>query len=333
MAIYSQHANRGKVQILATYRAPDAVRSVTVTSVENAALATPLVNALNRVSAYATVPVAVWDERGRGVKGYPADHLAALVDEKAREDLLKGAHSLWYAYVKLLLNQALIELDAATSSLPAPVRAAVKAELETEAGALAVSSEDSDVEETEDTRLCEIKNPFVTFDSHRGNIYLGDPHCLEGEHSRFDRLENGAFPERLERAVDDLRLLYDVYVRCDNDEVNFVIDRSLSIEYEPLDESGRYFLSILAPMPVDDDDAWNLEIVQWIPDDPEDDDGSATGEPVLRCVRATPPTASELIEVLNLGGKRARQLADWAATPVGEALEGTTFVVTHRYDN
>ncbi|MFG3437795.1 hypothetical protein ACGF0J_11195 [Nonomuraea sp. NPDC047897] len=333
MTIYSQHANRGKVQILATYRAPAGIQSVTVTSVENTALAIPLVSALNRISAYATVPIAVWDERGARVARYPADHLAALVDQGARENLLKGAHSLWYEYVKLLLHQALIDLDAAMSSVPAPVRTAVKAEIETEGYALIRASEDLDPEETEDARMCEFDNPFVTFDSQRGNVYFGDPYCLEGERSRLDRLEHGASLKRLGQAVDDLRLLYDACARCNNGEANLIIDSSLFIEYEPGDEPDRYFLSILAPMPSDNDDAWQLEIAQWMPDDPEDEDSSATGEPVLRCVRATPPTASELIEVLNLSQGRAQQLADWAVTPLGEALDGTTFMVTHRYDD
>ncbi|WP_329082423.1 hypothetical protein [Streptosporangium sp. NBC_01469] len=333
MTIYSQHANRGKAQILATYRAPDGVRSVTVTSVENTALATPLVNALNRISAYATVPITVWDERGERVARYPADHLAALVDQNAREDLLKGAHSLWYEYVKLLLHQALVDLDAATSSVPAPIRTAVEAEIEAEAGALTSSSGNLDPEETEDMRLCEFDNPFVTFDSNRGNVFFGDPHCLEGERSRLDHLEHGASRKRLERAVDDLRLLYDAYARCNNGEANLIIDGSLFIEHEPWDEPGRYFLNISAPMPSDDGNDWQLEIGQWIPDDPEDEDGSATGEPILRCVRATSPTASELIEVLNLSYGKAQQLAGWAVTPSGDALESTTFVVTSRYDN
>ncbi|WP_182907524.1 hypothetical protein [Microbispora sp. H13382] len=332
MTIYSQHSNRGKVQILATYRAPAGVRSVTVTSVENIALAAPLVSALNDISAYAAVPIAVRDERGARVARYPVDHLAVLVDQGARENLLKGAHSLWYEYVKLLLHQALIDLDAAMSSVPVPVRTAVRAEIETEGYALIRAAENLDPEEAEDARLCEFDNPFVTFESRRGNVYLGDPYCLKGERYRLDRLEQGASRRRLEQAVDDLRLLYDAYARCNNGRANLIIDSSLFIEYEPEDELGRYFLSIFAPMPSDDDDAWQLEIAQWIPEDPEEEDGPATGEPVLRCVRAAPPKASELIEVLNLSQARA-QLADWAVTPIGEALDGTTFMVTRRYDD
>src|SRR5689334_11957682 len=59
VTIYSQHPNRGKVQILATFRGPAGVVSSTITSVEDAALARPIVDALNRISACATVPVSV----------------------------------------------------------------------------------------------------------------------------------------------------------------------------------------------------------------------------------------------------------------------------------
>ncbi|MGW0485379.1 hypothetical protein [Nonomuraea sp. NPDC003214] len=333
MTIYSQHANRGKVQVLATYRASEGVRSVTVTSVDSAALATPLVSALNRISAYASVPIAVWDERGARVASYPADHLAALVDQSARQRLLQGAHSLWYEYVKLLLHEALSDLDAAMSSVPAPVQTAIKAEIEAEAGALIGASDGPAPEETEGARLWEFENPFVTFDSQRGNVYLGNPHCMEEERARLDRLEGGASGKRLSQAVDDLRVLYDAYARSDNDQANLIIDSSLFVDYEPWEESDRYFLNVFAPMPGDDVETWQLEIGRWVPDNPEDEDGSATGEPILHCVRATPPTASELIEVLNLGRKRVQQLADWAVTPVGEALDGTTFVVTTRYDH
>jgi hypothetical protein len=322
------------VQVLATYRALDGVRSVTVTSVESTALATPLVSALNKISAYATVPIVVWDERGARVARYPADHLAALVDQNVRERLLEGAHSLWYEYVKLLLHEALIDLDVAMSSVPTPVQTAVKAEIEAEADALIrEASKDHDPEENENARLCEFENPFVTFDSRRGNIYFGKPHCMEEERSRLDRLEGDASRKRLSHAVDDLRVLYEAHARSDNEQANLVIDSSLFIDYEPWEESDRYFLNVFAPMPGDDVETWQLEIGQWVPDDPEDEDGSATGEPILHCVRAIRPTASELIEVLNLGRKRVQQLADWAVTPVGEALDGTTFVVTSRFDN
>src|SRR5882762_10364699 len=81
----------GKVQILATYRGTTGVVSSTVTSVGDIALAGPIVDALNRISACATVPVSVHDMRARRVTSYPADHFAALTDRSARPDLLSGA--------------------------------------------------------------------------------------------------------------------------------------------------------------------------------------------------------------------------------------------------
>ncbi|MER7045093.1 hypothetical protein [Streptomyces jumonjinensis] len=67
MTIYSQHATRGKTQILATYQGPDGVVSKTVTSLAEPRLAVPVVDALNRISAFATVPVSIHDRRERRV--------------------------------------------------------------------------------------------------------------------------------------------------------------------------------------------------------------------------------------------------------------------------
>jgi hypothetical protein len=58
-----------------------------------------------------------------------------------------------------------------------------------------------------------------------------------------------------------------------------------------------------------------------------------TGESVLRCTHSTPPTAAEIVNLLNHSGGSQQQLPAWAKTPVGEALSRTTFVVTERYDN
>ena len=52
----------------------------------------------------------------------------------------------------------------------------------------------------------------------------------------------------------------------------------------------------------------------------------------LSCVCSVPPTIAEIVELLNSRG-RPEQLTEWAKTPVGEALAGTTFVVTERYDD
>ncbi|WP_285581349.1 hypothetical protein [Herbidospora sp. NBRC 101105] len=304
---------------------------MTVTSVENAGLATPLVSALNRISAYATVPIVVSDDRKGRKEFYPTDHITTLVDEDARKHLLEGSHSLWYEYVKLLLHDALTDLDRAMLSVPSPVQTAVRAELNAEAASLIDPSEDPEPSAPEDIRKCESENPFVTFDSSRGNIYLGDPYCLGAEHSRFDHLEGKVYGRGLKRAVDDLRILYGAYRRAGHPGVNFVIDWSLFVDYEPLDDPERHFLNIFTPMPGDDDtDEWRLDVGRWVLDDPDNEDGPATGEPLLRCVRAIPPSMSELAEVLERSCRKPEQLAEWAATPVGETLEGTTFVVTNR---
>jgi hypothetical protein len=107
MTIYSQHPNRGKVQILATYRGLAGVTSTTVTSVDHAAVAGPIVGALNRVSAYATMPVSVYDGRDGRFAHYPADHLDALTEPSIRDYLLRGSHSLWYVQAMKYLHRAL----------------------------------------------------------------------------------------------------------------------------------------------------------------------------------------------------------------------------------
>lgn len=162
MTIYSQHANRGKVQILATYHRPAGVMSSTVTSVDEAALAGPIVDTLNRISACATVPVSVWDERGRRFKRYPTDHLAALTDRDARQRLVEGTHSLWYEQAMLLLHRALADLDIAVAAVPAPVRTAISAELEAEARGLRDELADhTDRPEPAERRVWDFESPFV----------------------------------------------------------------------------------------------------------------------------------------------------------------------------
>jgi hypothetical protein len=115
MAIYSQHANRGKIQILATYQGPGGVVSSTVTSLGSADLAVPLVDALNRISALATLPLSVFFIRDRRAHSYPTGHITALTDQTARSSLLTGVHSTWYEYVCFDLHLALVHLDEALS--------------------------------------------------------------------------------------------------------------------------------------------------------------------------------------------------------------------------
>jgi hypothetical protein len=107
-----------------------------VTSVDDTAAAAAIVDALNRISASATVPVSIHDERSyRSSHYYPSEHLAALTDPSSRSELLagKGEHGLWYEYAMVMLHRALGDLDTAIMSMPAPVRTAITAELETEA--------------------------------------------------------------------------------------------------------------------------------------------------------------------------------------------------------
>ncbi|GAA3114119.1 hypothetical protein JOF29_003689 [Kribbella aluminosa] len=68
-----------------------------------------------------------------------------------------------------------------------------------------------------------------------------------------------------------------------------------------------------------------------MPDDPDEEYGAASGDAILECRRPTSPHLEELVNLLNLSDGDNAQLAAWAATPVGEPLAGTTFVVTARY--
>ena len=330
MTIYSQHPNRGKVQILATYRGPGGVVSSTVTSVEDAVLAAPIVDALNRISACATVPVSVWDRRNDRIASYPTGHLAALIDLEARADLLAGAHSLWYEQVKVLLYQALTDLDGATAAAPPPVRMAVAAELEAEARglreALAEFSGDGDLPDDDNRRDWEHEAPFVVFNGGLAGLGAED-------RAGLDRVERGVTGARLRTAVDSLRLLLDVHERCANYEARLVVDDFLITDDPYEDDCDLYFLNVEAPMPAGQYDrvGWSVDISLWVPD--PDDDSRASGEPVLVCARSAPPAADEIIELLDRSGGRQEQLAAWAKTPVGEALEGTSFVVTQRFDD
>ena len=333
MTIYSQHANRGKVQILATYHGPAGVMSSTVTSVDDTALATPIVDALNRISACATVPVSVWDERGRHFGSYPMDHLAALTDRNARPGLIEGTHSLWYEQAMMLLHRALADLDAAGAAVPAPVRTAISAELEAEARGLrdelAEYTEGVEPQEPEKRRVWDFQSPFVVFDESVSGLDKQD-------RDNLNNLEQGLAQARLERAIADLRLLLDAYLRCANGGAQLLID-GFEISDDPYDEDeDRYFLNVQAPMPNGkwDRTDWSVEICRWVPDGPQTEDGScAKGESVLDCARSEPPALSEIVGLLNCSDGQSAVLAAWAKTAVGEALAGTAFIVTKRYED
>ncbi|AXB43596.1 hypothetical protein [Amycolatopsis albispora] len=322
MTVYSDHANRGKVQILATYQGPAGVTSATVTSVEDLALAAPIVGALNRISACATVPVSVWDDRRGRFDEYPADHLAALTDRDARPSLLTGTHSLWYEHAMVFLHRALADLDTAAAAAPPPVRTAIGAELAAEARALrdelAEHREGVEPPESGERRSWEFEAPFVVIDETVSGL---------GQRSRdaLTELDRGLDQTEREQAVADLRLLLDAYLRCSNDEAQLLLD-GFEISDDPDD---GYHLNIQAPMPGGkwERTGWNVELCRWVPDD----DG-ASGEPVLHCALPDPPSVPDLVSLLNHSNGRADVLAGWAETPVGEALAGTSLAVTNRYE-
>ncbi|MBP2328991.1 hypothetical protein JOF56_009376 [Kibdelosporangium banguiense] len=350
MTIYSQHPSRGKVQILATYREPGGVRSSTVTSVADATLALPIVDALNRISACATVPVSVWETEGDGTvclseqtaelrdcheeylaASYPQEHVAALTDQTARADLLEGAHSLWYEQVKVLLYHALSDLDDAVAAVPAPVQQAIAAELESEAHGLRDAlAEDPDEEpdvcvlQPENRRLCDFGSPLVA-------IADGFDGLSDETRDRLNRLERDATTEQIRTAATDLRLLLDADRKCANHELTFLDDFTITVDHWPY--RGHY-LNVDAPLPRRDPgrDEWRVEIGRWIEEsgDSGEENSSARGEPILRCVQPAPPAVEEIVDLLNRSAERPEHLAAWATTPVGEMLSGTTFAVTER---
>lgn len=334
MTIYSRHANRGKVQILATYNGNAGVISSTVTSVADAATASLIVDALNRISSCATVPVSVRDERTSAYARYPDTHLEAITDRDRRAELLTGAHSLWYEYAKLLLHRALSDLDVAVASAPAPVATAIEAELDAEIlslrAALCEFEEGSEEDDAGPERLWDPDTPFVPFAGGMDELGMGT-------RDELDQVEQGLSAEQLEEAVTDLRLLRNAYMSGSGTFVLFE-EGNLSISDDPgSDGSDRYFLDIQAPLPSDlhGPRSWVIAINRWDIDldDPETEGMTATGEAVLDCSLPTRPTESELIDLLNLSGRGQQgQLSEWAMTPVGASLRGTAFVVTRRYD-
>ncbi|CDR14934.1 hypothetical protein [Streptomyces iranensis] len=331
MTIYSQHANRGKTQILATYEGPDGVVSKTVTSLDDSHLAVPIVDALNRISAFATVPVSVHDRREQRVHYYPRKHLSALTDAAARADLLCGAHSLWYEYVCLRLHQALADLENALVAVPDTVSRAIRSELELEEAELCAALDDFSGTfsgpETENARHWVFGHPFVKFDD--GMDTLSDE-----AREQLDRREAGFTTQEREKAVADLRVLVTAHSRCTGTWAS-LDDPSREIFAEPYDSDG-FYLTVQAPEPDDDDSLWEIEIGRWEPDDPDEEYGehsSATGSAVIGCAPPAAPDADEIAHLLKSVGEKPLLLTEWAETPVGTALAGTTIVVTERYDS
>ncbi|MFI1202619.1 hypothetical protein ACH4VR_24755 [Streptomyces sp. NPDC020883] len=331
MTIYSRHANRGKTQILATYQGPDGVVSKTVTSLGDSRLAVPIVDALNRISAFATVPVSIHDRRERRMDYYPHKHLAALTDAAARAALLTGAHSLWYEYVCLRLHEALADLESALVALPDTVSRAIRAELEVEVNELRVALTDfsgaSSEDEPEIERRWEFGHPFVKYDDATDTL-------SDETREQLDRREAGFTPEEREKAAADLRVLVTAHSRCAGMWASLDAP-SCEIFAEPYGSDG-FYLTIQAPEPGDDDVSWEIEIGRWEPDDPDEEYGdhtSATGNPVIGCALPVAPSADGIAHVLRSIEEKPLLLAEWADAPVGAVLAGTTMVVTKRYDS
>lgn len=327
MTVYSQHPNRGKTQILATYNGVGGITSSTVTSLPDAALAAPLVNALNEISALATVPVSVHDRRRDDFGYYPSEHLSALVDRNARADLLEGAHSLWYELVKLRLHDAFEDLDKVMAAVPPPVQTAVAAELEREStqlrNGLAEFSDDTEFSRNSDTRYWDFNAPpFVASDAAADVLDSDVRKALE-------RAEQEVPSGNLAKAVADLRLLAAVEAQHHVEGGTFD-PAGFEIFCEPYD-SDRYYVTVNAPWSRHFKENWQITIGRWVPDDPDDEEySSATGEPLLSCSRHEAPSAAAIVALLELSEQRAEQLADWAKTSVGSTLSGTDFVVTKR---
>lgn len=325
MTIYSQHPNRGKVQILATYKELSGTTSTTVTSVANSDLATPIVDALNRISALATVPVSVHDTRGGNFRYYPREHLLALTHTNARATLLTGSHSLWYELVKLLLHRALADLDDAMANVPDPVRTAINAELEEEAhelrGELAHFAGE-DWPESETRRQWDFSFPFVLFDG-------GIPDLASTSRDFLDRHEEEITAKQRERAIANLRVLTTAYLKCHADPG--FMESEIEIFHEPDGPYGHY-LTVTPPQPDNDADVWRVDIGHWVPDDPQDDECSTfTGTILVTCACPVAPTVDEIVNLLDRSENEPNLLAAWAETPIGTELAGTSFIVTERH--
>ncbi|MFG3044535.1 hypothetical protein ACGFZR_06350 [Streptomyces sp. NPDC048241] len=330
MTIYSQHPSRGKAQILATFQGPDGVVSKTVTSLGESRLAVLIVDALNRISAFATVPVSIHDRRARRVDYYPRKHLAALTDAAGRGELLSGAYSLWYEYVCLRLHEALADLESALVALPDTVSRAIRSELEVEEHELRAALDEfsgtSSGDDSEIERHWEFGHPFVKYDDGMGTL-------SDGTREQLDHREAGFTAEEREKAVADLRVLVTAHSRGGGMWAA-LDDPSYQLFAEPHDSDG-FYMTVQVPEPGDDNASWEIEIGRWEPDDPDEEYGdhtSATGSSVIVCALPAAPSADEIACLLKAVDEKPLLLAEWAETPVGAVLAGTAAAVTKRYD-
>lgn len=330
MTIYSAHPSRGKTQILASYRTPDDhTTSVTVTSCDDPTLACTIVDALNRISACATLPLCIYDRRDHALNDYPTGHLDTLSDPTARAGLLDGTHSLWYELVMFELHAAFTDLDQALHDAPAPVQLAITKELQIEArdlrAELLLYSENVEPA-TPVQRSWQHSFPFIAYDGGMSQLDTSTRESL-------DRLEADAASASLAKGVDGLRALLRAYQLTDNQDA--MLDASaLSILDDPGFGSG-YYLSIDSPRPGGGYPRdWSIYLGWWEQDDPDDEDNdSATGNEVVTCDLPTAPSVADLVQLLNLSAAGASQHEAWATTPVGDQLAGTPFIVTSRVDS
>ncbi|WP_416974257.1 hypothetical protein [Streptomyces sp. 4F14] len=331
MTIYSQHATRGKTQILATYQNSGGVVSKTVTSLSDAHPAAPIVDALNRISAFATVPVSIHDEREGAADYYPSKHVAALTDDAVRAGLLRGDHSLWYEYVCLRLHRALADLESLLVPLPDTVSRAIRAELEVEEHDLRAELADftgtSAEGDPEAERRWEFGHPFVKLDDGLATLE-------GGTRERLDRREEGITARERAEAISRLRVLVTAHAHSTGMWIS-LDDPSGQLFAEPYDSDG-FYLTVQAPEPGDSDSPWEVEVGRWEPDDPDEEYGehtSATGNSMVLCALPAAPETHEIVQVLKAVDEKPLLLAQWAAAPVGSALEGTTWGVTERFDS
>lgn len=327
VTIYSTHPNRGKTQVLASYRTPnDDITSTTVTRCDDPMLARAIVDALNRISACATLPLCVYDQRGNSLSDYPAGHLDTLSDLTARAGLLVGTHSLWYELVMFELHAAFTDLDQALHDAPAPVQLAVMQELQAEGRDLRAEllNYSEKVEPTTPVqRSWQRSFPFVTYEGGMSKLETSTRELL-------DRLEEGASDTALAEGVEGLRALLSAYQLTDNQ--NVMLDMStLSILDDP-SLGDDYYLSIDSPVPGGTHPhGWSIYLGRWEPDDPDNEDsGSSTGDSVVICDLPTAPNVADLVQLLNLNAAGTSQHKAWATTPIGDPLPGTGFIVTSR---
>jgi hypothetical protein len=151
---------------------------------------------------------------------------------------------------------------------------------------------------------------------------------------QLDEREEEASAADLRQGVADLQVLYDALVQSTNNKEARLQVSEFLIEFDPWEDTrDNFFLDVSARIPGGDSgqDAWSVGVYRWVPDDPDEEYGGASSDAILTCGRSSSPDLDELVTLLNLSGGNDAQLATWAATPLGEPLAGTTFIVTARY--